>query len=107
MVEGAINDALGNSFFPMKHDHIHEFGDFFAAEFWIGQDDTFWNFATTRHVFSLIKSMNDVSVGSDPACCGKLIKRLKPLYERPRPLLHINTWNPTKDPRAEQKLTTS
>ena len=49
LLEGAVDDALGNGFLAAVHDHVHELGHFHVAELGIRQNDTLGNFATTGH----------------------------------------------------------
>src|SRR5690606_39069737 len=53
LLKGTIHDALGNSLLAGQHHNVHEFGEFYATEFWIGENLTFGDFATTRHFYSL------------------------------------------------------
>jgi len=61
LLQGTINDALGNSFLAAFHDHVHEFGQLNIAVLWIRQDFTFRDFATTWHISPHIASVGTLS----------------------------------------------
>src|SRR5450830_218167 len=61
LLQGTINDALGNCFFTAFHDHVHEFGQLDIAELRIRQDFTFRDFATTWHFFTSLLQLASLS----------------------------------------------
>jgi hypothetical protein len=49
-LKGAVDDPLGHCFFAVEHHHVDKFGNIFATEFGVSENNTFGYFATTRHV---------------------------------------------------------
>ena len=49
----AVHNAFCNGFFAVDHQHVHEFGQFNAAEFRIGQYVALGDFSTSWHFNSL------------------------------------------------------
>src|ERR1700761_6098207 len=68
LLKSAINDTFSDRLLAGQHDHVHEFGYIYIAEFRIRQYVPLGDFATTRHVSSF-----DFSVGADlsPAVTNK------------------------------------
>src|SRR5690606_3596674 len=54
LVKRAVNNTFGNCFLTRQHNNVHEFGQLYAAKFWIGENFTLGNFATTRHFNFLV-----------------------------------------------------
>src|SRR5204862_1175210 len=49
LIEGAVDDALGDGLLARFHDDVHELGQVDRAELGVGEDVPLGDFATTRH----------------------------------------------------------
>ena len=52
LLQSTINNALCDGFFAALHDDVHVFRKIYIAKFWIWENFTFRDFATTWHFFT-------------------------------------------------------
>jgi len=54
LIQRTVDNALCHSFFAGQHHNVHKLSELDTAEFWIGQNVTFGDFATTGHINSFV-----------------------------------------------------